>query len=304
MLNNKVKIISYLSENYPNGSKSEIINNLGLSWSYIQKLACLNGIKRERNESSSDWRFKKLIDYSDNISMYWIGFMIADGHIYKKSSIQINLSIKDKDHLTKIMSHIGDVSINSNDSQVRLTISDRRTTNKLSEDFNWLSNKTKNPVNIPSQISSDALFSLIIGFIDGDGTINKRGQIFIKCDKSWKENLEYFYQILTGEKKSFDLTSNGLSIIYILKLKTIFEIKKRAENLNLPIMSRKWERVKSRLVKGDKYDIVKELIKDGYCIKEILSKTKFSQSLVYRVKKDLKRFENFQYLCDRMNLNN
>lgn len=289
MLNNKEKNINYLLENYSVKSKDEIIKELNLSWSYIQKLACLNGIKKGRNESVNDWKFKKLIDYSDNISMYWLGFMIADGHIYNKSNIQINLSIKDKLHLLKIQEHIGDISISLNDSQIRATISDRKTTGVLSNDFKWLSNKTKNPIEIPNFISKDALFSLIIGFIDGDGTINKKGHIFIKCDKSWKSNLEYFYYILTGEEKYFNITSDGLSIVYISKLKSLFKIKKRAEDLKLPLMLRKWNRIKSRTIKSDKYDIVKELLNMNYTIKEVIEKTKFGQTLVYRVYKEINK---------------
>ena len=127
MLNNKEKSIQYLLENYSIKSKDEILSDLNLSWSYIQKLACLNGIKKGRNESSNDWKFKKLIDYSDNISMYWIGFIIADGHIYRKKRIQINLSIKDKSHLLRIQEHIGKISINLYNTQIRANINDRKT---------------------------------------------------------------------------------------------------------------------------------------------------------------------------------
>jgi hypothetical protein len=287
MLNNKEKNINYLLENYSVKSKEEIIKDLNLSWSYIQKLACLNGIKKGRNESPNDWKFKKLIDYNDNISMYWIGFIIADGHIYNKSNIQINLSIKDKLHLLKIQNHIGDISIILSDSQIRATISDRKTSSVLSNDFKWLSNKTKNPIEIPNFISKDALFSLIIGFIDGDGTINKKGHIFIKCDKSWKNNLEYFYYTLTGEKKVFNITGDGLSIVYILKLKTLFKIKEKSKKLKLPLMVRKWDRIKNRTIKSDKYDIIKKLLNSNYTIKEVIDKTNFGQTLVYRVYKEI-----------------
>ena len=37
MLNNKEKNINYLLENYSVKSKEEIIKDLNLSWSYIQK---------------------------------------------------------------------------------------------------------------------------------------------------------------------------------------------------------------------------------------------------------------------------
>jgi hypothetical protein len=289
MLNNKIKNIEYLLKNYSTKSKSEIMSDTGLSWSYIQKLTCLNNIKREKNESSNDWKFKKLTDYNDNISMYWLGFMIADGHIYKRDRIQINLSIKDKNHLLKIQEHIGKIPINLYDKQIRASISDRKTTSKLSDDFKWISNKTKNPVDIPDYIQNDALFSLIVGFIDGDGTVNKKGQIFIKCDSSWKENLEYFYYQLTGKNKSFNITKKGLSIIYILDAKNLFEIKKRAENLNLPLMCRKWDRIKIRHIKSDKRDIVKKLLDDVHSINDIVKKTRFSISFIYKIKREIER---------------
>ena len=62
-------------------------------------------------------------------------------------------------------------------------------------------NKTKNIPTIP-KLNDDQFFSLIIGFIDGDGSIHKYGNyLTIKCGKSWKNILEDFYEFLTKEKK-------------------------------------------------------------------------------------------------------
>lgn len=138
MLNN-FELINYLYENYPIKTKSEILAELNLSWSYIQKIACINKIKKGRNESINDNKYIKLIDYTDNISLYWIGFIIADGHIYRSNNIQINISIKDKDYLLNIINHIGNIPFTTSKGVIRMTISDRPTVNKLSNDFRLLS---------------------------------------------------------------------------------------------------------------------------------------------------------------------
>jgi hypothetical protein len=49
---------------------------------------------------------------------------------------------------------------------------------------------------------------------------------------------------LCGEKKQFKITKSGCAIIYISKWKVIQKIKNRAEKLHLPIMNRKWDRVR------------------------------------------------------------
>lgn len=284
MRNNKrkSKSIEYLIKNYSIKSKSEIIQDLGYTWSYIQKLCCLNNIKRDHNESRNYGKYSILTDLNNPISCYWIGFIMADGHIYKNRNIQINLSTTDEGHISKIKNHIGEVKMFISKTNIRVTISDVETCRFLTNKFSWKSNKTKNPVVIP-EMTEDCLFSMIIGFIDGDGSINKRGLIKVKCDRSWKSLLDRFYRHLTGEEKYFSIQKDGCSIFYITKLKTIFEIKRKAIELGLPIMIRKWDKVNERNIKCDKKEIVSDLMSNGKTVKEIKEITKFSNSLIYNV---------------------
>lgn len=280
----------YLKENYSNKSKNEITEELGLSWNYIQKMICLFGFKREFNEFKYSFSLKKLLDFDNLISCYWLGFLLADGHISKSKNIQINLSIKDKEHLQKLEEFIGhEIKMYEDNSKIRCTIHDRPTINEIVKKFKWKTNKTKNPPIIPTIIKDDKMFSLIIGFIDGDGSINKIGNsIRIKCDSSWKKTLEVFYENLTGYKKCFDLTSDNCSIIRINKYKELKNIKNKAKKLELPIMERKWKRINDdKIIKSDKYFIVKELFLLNKNIKEIKEKTNFSISLIYKVKKNI-----------------
>ena len=287
METNKEKSITYLKKNYSKKSKKEIMETLNLSWSYIQKLAHYNNIKREFNENINDWKYEKLLDYKNNITLYWIGFMLADGHISKQKNIQINLSKNDKNHIIKLQQHLGKFNIIETPTIVRVTLSDKKTISKLSNDFCWVSNKTKIPVKIPEFITDDGLFSLIIGFIDGDGYINEKGQIKIKCDSSWKEILEFFYYHLTNESKKFNLTSDNCSLVYINKLKTLKNIKEKIINLELPILHRKWDKIQTRLLKNEKYGVVKNLVEKGYKFELIKKETGFSNSFIYRVINDI-----------------
>jgi len=281
MRHNKTKLENYLKENYPSSSKETIITDLGLSWNYIQKKAHLFKIKRNFNENNNSFKYSKLIEY-DNISCYWLGFMLADGHITKDKRIQINISTKDRLHILKIIEHLGDVKVYENESRISVVLSDKITIDKIIRDFNWKSNKTKTPPILPNWLNDVQLFSLIIGFIDGDGSINKKGRLIIKCHESWSSILEYFYTNLTKENKDAKIYKN-CSIIFISKYNILKSIKEQCIRLNLPIMSRKWDRIEDKLLKSDKKEVVKSLLKDGYSIKDILKKG-FSSSLIYKCK--------------------
>jgi hypothetical protein len=281
------KSIEYLKENYSVKTKSEIVSDLGTSWSYIQKLCCLNGIKREFNESKNFGKYSKLMNLEDLETCYWIGFLLADGHIYKEMNIQMNLSISDSDHILRFKRHIGDFPTYKSENIIRICISDVKLAKYLSDRFNWKSNKTKIPP-ILNNLSEKQMFSLIIGFIDGDGSISSKS-IKVKCDISWKNILQDFYYHLTGDNKEFKITNCGCSIFYISKLETIFQIKELAEKFKLPIMDRKWSKIKRRTLKQDKYEIVKNLLNSGSNFKEIKENTKFGDTLIYRVLKENKK---------------
>lgn len=282
----KEKSIEYLKENYSKKSKNEIISDLETSWNYIQKLCCLYGIKREFNESKNFGKYSKLMNLEDLEACYWIGFLLADGHIFKKKNIQMNLSLLDKDHILKLKKYLGDFPIYESENTIRICISDVKLAKYLSDRFNWKSNKTKIPP-ILDNLSESQMFSLIIGFIDGDGSISNNS-IRVKCDISWKNILQDFYYHLTGDDKKFKITNCGCSIFYISKLETIYQIKELADKFRLPLMDRKWSKVKRRTLKQEKYEIVKSLLNSGSNFREIKENTKFGNTLIYRVIKENK----------------
>lgn len=279
-----VQIKKYLIDNYSKKSKDEIVKELDLSWSYIQKMAHLFNIKREFNESKKSFKLSKLLDDS-NVSYYWIGFIIADGHISKYNNIQINLNKKDINHLNKLKRYLkSDINLHVKGNVVRAIFTDVPTIINLKNKFKWKSNKTKNPVDI-SNLSDEQLFSLIIGFIDGDGSINNKS-ITVKCDKKWKNILNKFYYCLVGEYKEFNYVDN-CSIFYINKHEYLKSIKIKALSLSLPIMERKWDKINiNKIMKYEKSDVVYDLLSKGKSVNDIMEMG-FSRSLIYSVKKRL-----------------
>lgn len=277
---------NYLIKNYSLKSKDEILKETNLSWNYIQKKCCLFKIKRNFNESNKSFSNSRILLY-DNLSCYWIGFILADGHVSKHRNIQINLAIKDKEHLLKIKDIISNFIMYEDEQTIRLLISDIPTIDKLSKDFQIKSNKTKNPPIIPSFLSKEQIFSMVIGFIDGDGHIDKKGKIIIKCDKSWEDLLAYFYNILTDKNKK--IIKEDRSYMIVGRYDEVLKIKNKAILLNLPLMERKWNRIVNKIMRYEKYQIVENLLKNNKSINDIKYITNFSYSLIYTVKSNLNK---------------
>ncbi|NPV13032.1 MAG: hypothetical protein HPY57_14800 [Ignavibacteria bacterium] len=117
--------------------------------------------------------------------------------------------------------------------------------------YNIQSNKTYNPPNLDS-ILDDKLFSLIIGFIDGDGSITKQFKrkdaiLRIKCHSSWVFILQKFllhlYENYNGKIPSVKINNQGYACFNITNSIILKNIKNKCLELNLPILKRKWDNI-------------------------------------------------------------
>ena len=157
--------------------------------------------------------------------------------------------------------------------------------------FDVKHNKTYEPCNI-SHLTGDKLFSLIIGFIDGDGSISEKGALQIKCHKSWLENMNFMIRHLSGDNKYCGIVNKeGLALVILTKIEIMKKTRKRAEMLNLPFLKRKWTRVRfEKLSKLEKHNHLKskcfELFDKGFIPKIITKDTGISLSFVYNARKD------------------
>lgn len=274
------KEIKLLKEIYPSEDKHKISKVLNRSWSAIQNKAFILKLKREIFNANSN----KLINLT-NESFYWLGFIMADGHFNKNNQIQINLALKDINHLNKFAKF---VEYKKEIIKPSISISYKNIKYKLNELFNISSIKTYEPCNL-NKLTGDIFFSFIIGFIDGDGTINKKGCLCITSHKSWLNNVDkMLYELTDNKRYNCKISNDGLVKGIITNVKTMKQIKQKALELNLPILKRKWDRIDlNKLSKQEKNTIIKNkcniLFEKGISLNEIKNLACVSKSTVYKM---------------------
>ena len=274
----------YLKQMYGLLDKHTLTSVLNRSWPSIQNKAFLLKIKRETNANS-----RKLISET-NESYYWLGFLMADGHFNKNGQIQINLAEKDLKHLQKLGEFL---EYKRKITKPHLSFSFTEIKEELESKFNVVNNKTYNPCNLQN-ISGDALFSFIIGFIDGDGSISKRGCLSIISHKNWLENICLMIKEISNDKYcSCKINKVGFSYATITNIETLKLIKRKIISLGLPVLQRKWERISfDKLSKNERFlnnsKIIEELTQQGLSTTEIIKKTGLSKSNIYKHKKTLR----------------
>lgn len=230
------------------------------------------------------------------ISYYWIGFIMADGSISNSGRLSVGISIEDLDHLIKLQKFLGAPEIKKYGEMCRLTAMSVEHMRRLSEKFLIKSSKTYDPCDISGIKNEELLFSLSIGFIDGDGSFSKqyrRKDCFLRIQnhRSWLDNLIYMY----GNSK---INKRGYALTTISDHRVLKDMKKRALDLGLPILERKWNKIDLNYInrneiKDSNLLVIKELIKNSIPRKEIcniLGITKSGLSLI--LKRNNLKYEN------------
>lgn len=248
--------LDYILKNRGAKSIAELQKDLGFKsrTSIINRLKQLGIKKGNRKGTLSPLLEENIISY------YWMGFILADGHFTKTNQLIVAVSNKDKIHLGKLayflntevkeckrtLNSPGSYS-GSEPTYSRIAIQDKIVGEKIKLKFDISEQKTYNPPkNLKSITNYDLLLALIIGFIDGDGGINVNKTCKIECHSSWYPVLEYFKTIL--EKKfgiSVNISSKEREYTYIqLKQFTVIQLKKFIQNQSIPVMERKWDKIK------------------------------------------------------------
>jgi hypothetical protein len=205
-------------------------------------------------------KLKKLLDES-NEAFYWVGFILADGWI----SNNTGLGIETKDEIV-LMQFIEFLESeyplrykqrNQKDyrrNNFKFNVRDGINVTLLKEKFDIKNNKTYNPPDMKQyfKFTDDQIFSLLCGFIDGDGNIRKIAnggyQLTLENHNSWKPFHHFFedflFSRLSYEKsKETYVRSNcrGYSLITVSKRQMIYDLYKKALSLNIPLLKRKWK---------------------------------------------------------------
>lgn len=257
-------------QEYPLGDKLRLAERLGVSRKAIKHIAGKLGVRSLQDKNL--YQLKPL--YEDSmLSCYWMGFVMADGHISQKGQLSISLSSKDREHLRKLSTFL---NVNLHDyeakmyysddvkSYSRLTCQDAVYGKKLLGKFGLSgAPKTCNPPE--SLVFSEARYFLafLIGFIDGDGSMNRdaNNREKVSCIKlemhgSWKQTLEgirYRLTELNVGKASVSLSKRGYAALRIYKQKNFRYLKRFSMHHGLPVLGRKWDLIDE----NDKTDRVK-----------------------------------------------
>ncbi len=227
---------------------------------------------------------------------YWIGFLLADG-TFTESRLRLRLGPKDQVHVKRFGDFVQYTGSYNDGGVSSMCV---KTIPVLRAKFGISNIKTYEPSKIDWIIDNKLFLALVIGFIDGDGSmrkVHKRNdyQIVIKCHSSWTKVLEYIAQRvcqLAGTKQSCVLLSSGYAELVFCNFLTLKFLKNKVQELNLPVLSRKWDCVNSDHVnKNGKARInefnVEKLLNSGYKQTQVAKELSLSKATVCQILKRL-----------------
>jgi hypothetical protein len=223
-------------------------------------------------------------------SAYWIGFIMADGHLTEKRLV-VTLAKRDEAHLNTLGAYLelGRVArplVKA--GAVCLTRQEPSVVQAIRSRFDFRDRKTYNP---PSKLpyKGDNLVSFLVGFIDGDGSINlqtgrKTCALRTVSSPEW-----YSFLKQVSEETGFGrvtLRADGYVTFGIHRHLEIVRLKQQARRLHLPFLSRKWDRVDEGLtVRGQMQYAIINMIRNDHTTKEILEETGCSKAYVSVLRK-------------------
>jgi hypothetical protein len=295
--------IKFLKNNYENSEKENMLKYLNRSWDAIKIKA--EKLKLKRNEKCYVQRCADLTNMLNDSyeTLYWMGFFLADGHIDTETKrFGIGISKKDNNHLEKFAKYVS-TEIKYDKRTCYVSCQNKKIVGEIIKKYDVNSRKTYIPPNFNKyNFTNEQWFSLICGYIDGDGSIScqyKREHhslITIKCHSSWFENIFFFenkiYEIFDKHphKKILTKINNcGYACVFFTNSELNSDMKKLAIKLKLPIMHRKWKNInenfKSRygICKQNREIIHKLYYDDKKTMTEISKILNYSYAGVYQI---------------------
>lgn len=210
---------------------------------------------------------------------YWIGFILADGHISNQFRLIVTLAILDIGHLRKLANFLSVENIRETDknTKVTLAVQDKLWLKRVKEKFDIKNDKTYYPPNLDWIVDDNLFLAMLVGYIDGDGCIKyqtnrKDTSICIHIHSSWlpflkmiKYKIETIFGYSTGEPI---IGKDGYARYTISNFPLVKQLKIFVIDNNLPVLDRKWSRVNlsyiSRIESNEnKFIEIKELHNQG-----------------------------------------
>lgn len=244
-----------LKKLYPNATKETLsLAFPNHSYRSLQNIAYQLGVKRERYENRNG-DLSILLNKSV-ISFYWLGFLLADGMFSKDGVVKLDLAVKDTEHIKKYAEYIGsEVSFYppyksskpGGTGICRVKVKDYVIGVKLREYLGIVEIKTYTPFSLSFIRNRDQFISFLSGFIDGDGSISKRGSISIDCHKNYYDTFTEIGKCLVDYNiiSKFNVSLyKDMCRLSIHKITNCRNIKSICNELNLPLLVRKWNNIK------------------------------------------------------------
>lgn len=245
-------------EHYEEGDLDWLCEQTGRNRHAIGEFARRRGLKRKVNDNRKG-TLEPLLNGSI-ISYYWLGFYLADGYIAKNGHFILSQSEKDKEQVYKLAKYL-ETSVyhipkekvggfkNRTDSY-RVNVCDKVLGVKIREMFKITDTKTSNGADLSFLTQDDDRnVALLIGFLDGDGSIKESEVCTVECHKSWLEPFVVLQSKLTKEFRDFQISiafkksaNKNYLRVYIPK-RTTRLLKRFAIEHDLPFSERKWDRV-------------------------------------------------------------
>jgi hypothetical protein len=265
----KPQEIEFLKENYQTSTQHYLTTNLqNRKWKSIRRQAFKLGLERISILRKADLSI--LLEETPT-TYYWIGFLMADGS-FSDRRLHLGVARKDLNHLKKFLNFVNSSNKISktrnkhaqNKIHYRVKITCVQVIKALIDKFKISSRKTYEPCSISHIQNSELLFSLIVGFLDGDGCVAKTNgnshRISFIGHPSWLENFcfmkKFIHNYFAHEDKTNPpkITKRWTTLpqdktktkkeyfaasFYISKTSLIEAIRDKAVELKLPFLQRK-----------------------------------------------------------------
>lgn len=237
---------------------------------------------------------------------YWIGFLMADGHFYKRGAIKLHLAEKDRDHINKFREF---VKYSGKANSCTMNAMNPLIVHAIMDKFKITNRKTFEPCDI-SNINGELMFSLIVGMLDGDGNVRWRNKTIstfeIKIHRSWLNNLKiiekFLYSFLKITRINIGelsrISKSGYARMILSDRYLLASIKKLTIELKLPTMSRKWDGIDLTYVSPykeyrERCPKILEMVRNKIAYKDIAKKLNISCAVVATtIYRERKKYEN------------
>lgn len=238
------------------------------------------------------------------ITYYWIGFLLADGHLEKDGRICLTTSNKDIDHLLEFAKYIefeGKIRDNRDRNAHSIMFKNISVCSALKNKFNIHDNKTISPPRSNTIFDNDLFKCLFIGFIDGDGSIqyqydHKKSRISLSVHKNWINILEKFNQLFTEGLGKVKINTRGYANYSLCLTSELIKLKEFALRHKLPIIKRKWSKIDLNLqkemdtrteIRKDRLTSILNDLTNGVEESEILNKYNLKPISIYYYRRKL-----------------